>query len=166
MASKPIKIVGNSVLITQNSVVSLKVLSYLENELHYIHKTPLYWKNHSGKSHKKPVGSTKSYSAAHIINLRLQFRPTCCNIDNYDPQINDVVGLLGDSAQDYEYAWHFVHRHGFPSQLHGSGRGQQNKVRDIINHPLSYMLMCNVHHEQYDRETDEWRNPHNVYNTQ
>lgn len=110
-------------------------------------------------------GKPKSIYASRIIELRKQFIPFCgCEIE--EPEINEIVDMEEnpDSSQDYIYEWHFAHRHNFPSNIKSSGRGQSKKFYDIYNHPLSYLLMCNVHHEEYDRENGEWRNPKNRKN--
>ena len=52
----------------------------------------------------------------------------------------------------------FSHRHGFPSKVDGTGRGLSVRVYDIVNNPLSYILQCEKCHEDYDRETREWKN--------
>lgn len=100
---------------------------------------------------------------SQIVDLRLQFQPHCHDEPGFDPTKNEVIGMAerGKSARDFIYEWHFSHRHGFPSDLHSSGRGQNRKVRDIKNHPLSYILMCDAHHKEYDLENGEWRNPKN-----
>ena len=108
-------------------------------------------------------GKLKSIFASRIIELRMQYIPFCqCIIE--DPSYNDVIGRSGVSNQDLEYQWHFAHRHNFPSNLHSSGRGERKKFYDIFHHPVSYVLMCSAHHEEYDREDDEWRNPKNNKN--
>lgn len=107
----------------------------------------------------------KSRVASLIIDLRFQFQPYCVehNHTDFNPMENRVIGQEegSRSVQDFIYEWHFAHRHNFPSDLSGFGRGQSRRVKDIINHPLSYILLCNVAHENYDRETGEWRNNHN-----
>lgn len=104
----------------------------------------------------------KSRVASLIIDLRFQFQPYCVehNHTDFNPLENRVVGHEegSRSVQDFIYEWHFAHRHNFPSDISGFGRGQNARVRDIINHPLSYILLCNVAHENYDKETGEWRN--------
>ena len=116
-----------------------------------------------GKVKKIKKGDLKSINSSLIIELRKQFYPVCCNYDDYDPETNPAVGMMPgkSSSRDIIYKWNFVHRHGFPSDIGGSGRGQSAKAYDIINHPLSYMMMCNEHHEEYDRENGEWKNPKN-----
>ena len=52
----------------------------------------------------------------------------------------------------------FSHRHGFPSNLKGLGRGLPERIYDIVNHPLSYILQCEKCHEDYDSDTREWKN--------
>ena len=99
-----------------------------------------------------------SKNASYMRDLRVQFSPHCqCSIDKQNPN-NPIVDYDADSRYS-EYQWHFAHRHGFPSDLNGSGRGMAARVRDIMNHPLSYLLLCSAHHEDYDRESGEWKNP-------
>ena len=160
--SGPIRIRGTEVSVKLNYSYSLRSLSSLSHPImKYIHKQDIIWKNQDGLSHKKLKGSMKGSAASRLIDLRFQFRPVCCRMDDFDPERNDVISMEGDSVRDFVYTWHFVHRHGFPSSIYGSGRGQNIKIHDILNHPLSYMLMCNEHHEQYDRENGEWKNPLN-----
>lgn len=120
---------------------------------------------------RKRDGSVKyrSNPSSRIVDLRFQFRPSCTDHthDDFDPEVNDIIGREPDSrsSRDFIYMWHFAHRHGFPSDIHSSGRGQSSKVRDIFNHPLSYILLCAPEHENYDREDGEWRNPKNHHIT-
>ncbi len=147
----PVKIrEDGSVYVDLTYSVSLKALSKFEIPFRY-------------KKGKK--GNHKLY-VSQIIDLRLQFQPHCHDEPNFDPIKNEVIGMAenGKSARDFIYEWHFAHRHGFPSDLHSSGRGQSRKVRDIKNHPLSYILMCDAHHEEYDMENGEWKNPKNQKN--
>jgi len=115
-----------------------------------------------GNNKEKP----KSLYASQIIDLRFQYQPFCHDEPDFNPNINEVVDMEegGKSVRDFIYRWHFSHRHGFPSDLHSSGRGQKARAIDITKHPLSYILMCNAHHEEYDRENGEWRNPKNRKN--
>ena len=117
------------------------------------------------KKRKKGSKSNRTRSN-QIIDLRLQFQPFCQHMHSnleFDPKTNDIIGVIegGTSARDYIYEWHFAHRHGFPTDIHSSGRGMFARIRDIKNHPVSYILLCNTHHEEYDRENGEWRNPKN-----
>ena len=161
---KPIKIrgKGKEVYARMSYTFSPRALSnYFEGR--YLHGKDMAWKNGDGQLHRARKGSPKSLSASKIIDLRIQFS-TFLSVTNFDPCINPVVGAPEKgsfSSQDFVYRYHFVHRHGFPSDIHGSGRGQEARTRDILNHPLSYLLMKNDDHEQYDRETGEWRNPLN-----
>jgi hypothetical protein len=99
-----------------------------------------------------------SRKASYIRDLRIQFSPFCdCELDKRNPD-NFIIDYDPDS-KDFVYQWHFAHRHGFPSDLNGSGRGMAARVQDIINHPLSYLLLCSAHHEDYDKESGEWKNP-------
>jgi len=158
--SKPIRIVNGQVVANLSYRITLHSLSE-DYYCDYVHMTDITWKNKKYGYKRKKKGEIKTKSASRIIELRMQFRPVCGHEDEFDYTVNDVVGLSGSSSQDYVYKWHFAHRHGFPSDIKGSGRGQNLKVIDIFNHPLSYMLMCNEHHEQYDRENGEWKNPKN-----
>lgn len=102
----------------------------------------------------------KVYSriASYIRDLRVQFSPFCgCEMDKGNP--NNVVIEYDSENSEFLYQWHFAHRHGFPTDLYGSGRGMEARVADIMNHPLSYLLLCSAHHEEYDRESGEWKNP-------
>lgn len=141
---------------------SIKNMGAIEVGKYYHRKGIKVYSN--GKAKRVKKGTPKSRMSSALIELRKQFTPFCCDAKDYDPEYNPPLympdGLT--SERDLVYKWHFAHRHGFPSDIHGSGRGQQEKVRDIVNHPLSYMLMCNEHHEEYDRENGEWRNPKNV----
>ena len=116
---------------------------------------------------RKNDGTVKYRSrySSRIVDLRFQLRPSCINHkhEDFNPEVNDIIGKEPDShsSRDFIYMWHFAHRHGFPSDVHSSGRGQSSKVRDIFNHPLSYILLCASEHENYDREDGEWRNPKN-----
>ena len=158
--SNPIKVREGRVFVKLNYSYSLRSLSTYPIT-RYVYRQDIFWRNDQGRTHKKVKGSIKSKDSSKLIDLRFQFRPACCRVDNFDSERNDVIGMRGDSTKDFIYTWHFVHRHGFPSKIYGSGRGQNMKVDDILNHPLSYMLMCNEHHEQYDRENGEWKNPLN-----
>lgn len=40
--------------------------------------------------------------------------------------------------------------------LNGRGRGSQARVRDIIAHPLCYMVMCHNCHVEFDAAFDVW----------
>jgi hypothetical protein len=160
---RPIKVKGSVVSATMNYSYSLQSLSvFLPENTRYVFEKDIYWSNGDGKKHLIKKGTPKSVSATEIMELRRQFIPACCDADS-DPKDNYPVGIEpGSSSQrDIIYRWHFVHRHGFPSDIHGSGRGQRYKVKDILKHPLSYMLMCDEHHEEYDRENGEWKNPKN-----
>ena len=157
----PIKIVGTKVFAKLDYSISLKSLSELPRR-HILWENNVYWRNDNGK-HLKLKGTPKGRGALLIAELRFEFRSFCCNLDDFDPERNDIVEMKG-GMRDFVYEWHFVHRHGFSSDVYGSGRGQNVKANDILNHPLSYMLMCNKHHEEYDRENGEWRNPKNHEN--
>lgn len=158
----PIKIAGKKVYVKPVYSATLKSLSEEYLPFRYPHPKNIFWKNGEGNSHKKKEGTVKSVHASKIVDLRIQFQPVCCRGD-FNLTRNDVVRMEENSfsARDFIYQWHFVHRHGFPSSVRGSGRGQSMKVADIVNHPLSYMLMCEKHHEEYDRENGEWKNPKN-----
>ena len=159
---KPVKIVGSKVYASLDYSHSLQSLSVFNaDNIRYPHKKNTYWKDREGKKHHAKKGQMKSIGSSEMIELRKEFIPVCCSED-FDPE-NFPLGMApgGTSSKDIIYKWHFVHRHGFPSDIYGSGRGQNAKVSDIKNHPLSYMLMCNEHHEEYDRENGEWRNPKN-----
>ncbi len=164
---KPIRIRGNEVYTRTTYDFSLKALSnYFEGR--YPHEKDIVWKNGDGKLHRIRKGDPKSLYASKIIDLRIQFSTFLFDPD-FDPLHNPVVGAPEKgsiSSQDFVYRYHFVHRHGFPSDVHGSGRGQRAKTADILNKPLSYLLMKNDDHEQYDRETGEWKNPLNHRNHQ
>lgn len=104
----------------------------------------------------------KSRVASQIIDLRFQFQPYCLYYHehkDFNLIINDVIGVYegSTSKQDFIYLWQFAHRHGFPTNLNGYGRGEGARIRDIKNHPLSYILLCEEAHEEYDRETGEWK---------
>lgn len=165
MEIKPIKIRGKEVYARIDYDFSLKALSnYFEGR--YLHEKDIQWKNGDGKLHRIRKGTPKSLDASKIIDLRVQFS-TFLSDPNFDPPHNPVVGVPEKgsvSSQDFVYRYHFVHRHGFPSDVHGSGRGQRTKTRDILNKPLSYLLMTDDDHEKYDRETGEWKNPLNHRN--
>lgn len=158
---KPIQISGNKVIALLDSEYSLKSLGTMEVNKYY-HKQSMTTHAH-GKTVRKKKGSQKSRISSFIIELRKEFYPVCCEDDEYNPEENPPLYMPegSSSKRDIVYKWNFVHRHGFPSNLSGSGRGQGNKAYDILNHPLSYMLMCNEHHEKYDRENGEWKNPKN-----
>jgi hypothetical protein len=47
--------------------------------------------------------------------------------------------------------------HQFPSGLEGYGRGKNKRYWNIVNHPLSYVLLCENCHKEYDRYTGTWR---------
>lgn len=157
---KPIKIIGNKVVVRITYSCSLNEMAkYLNEGIRYLHEKDFYWKDSTGKYHKIKKNTPKSISASKIIDLRLQYSSFLCEPE-FDPVHNPVIGNRGDgfSLQDMEYQYHFVHRHGFPSAVRGPGRGQSLKVRDILRKPLSYLLMKSSDHENYDRETGEWRN--------
>ena len=166
MEIKPIKIRGNEVYARTAYDFSLRALSnYFEGR--YPHEKSIVWKNGDGKLHRIRKGDPKSLHASKIIDLRIQFSTFLYNSPDFDPLCNPVVGAPEKgsfSSQDFIYEYHFVHRHGFPSDVRGSGRGQKARAEDISNRPLSYLLMKNDDHEQYDRETGEWRNPKNHRN--
>lgn len=152
--SKPIVIRGRKVSARLDLQFSLSDFNKYELPFRYV------------KS-RKSDGTVKyrKQHSARIVDLRFQLRPSCINHthEDFDPEENDIIGIDPDShsSRDYIYMWHFAHRHGFPSDIHSSGRGQSSKVRDIFNHPLSYILLCAPEHENYDREDGEWRNPKN-----
>ena len=50
----------------------------------------------------------------------------------------------------------FAHRHGFPTDLKGNGRGQPNRLLDVVKNPMNYLLLCKTHHEMYDRSNNKW----------
>ena len=161
MELRPIKIRKNMCYADFSYSYSLHKLSeYMPYGMRYKHNLSKYWKSKTATYKEK--GDKKGIDASRIVELRKQFIPYCCD-DDFDPEHNNAVGRKegSKSEQDVIYRWHFVHRHGFPSDINGSGRGQGRKATDILNHPLSYMLMCNEHHEEYDRENGEWRNPKN-----
>ncbi len=82
--------------------------------------------------------TTRSYYANRIIDLRVQFGVHCwfCGKE-CDPH--------GEDGK-----FQFAHRHGFKTKLTGYGRGESNRVHDISNHPISYMLLCDNCHKKYD----------------
>ena len=163
MEARPIRVEGSHVFVIPKYSYSLKALSsVIPDKVRYLHKREAFWKDSEGKKHHIKKDTPKSKPATKLILLRSQFVPACCDVD-FDPEYNEPVGMQpgSNSERDIIYRWHFVHRHGFPSDIHGSGRGQSSKASDILEHPLSYMLMCNEHHEEYDRENGEWRNPKN-----
>ena len=158
---KPIHISGNKVIALLDPEYSLKTIGVMEVSKYYHKKSMIVYSLGKAKHVKK--GSPKSRSACFIIELKKEFYPVCCEYDEYNPEDNPPLYMPdgSTSVKDIVYKWNFVHRHGFPSDLNGSGRGQGDKAYDIFNHPLSYMLMCNEHHEEYDRENGEWKNPKN-----
>ena len=163
MEARPIRVEGSHVFVIPKYSYSLKALSsVIPDKVRYLHKREAFWKDSEGKKHHIKRDTPKSKPATKLILLRSQFVPACCDVD-FDPEYNEPVGMQpgSNSERDIIYRWHFVHRHGFPSDIHGSGRGQSSKASDIMEHPLSYMLMCNEHHEEYDRENGEWKNPKN-----
>jgi hypothetical protein len=154
LSLKPIVVKNGKVSARLNPEYCLHGIDFYELPVKYV------------KSVKKD--GTVKYHSAHsgrIVDLRLQFRPSCISHvhEDFDPEKNEVIGREegSTSSRDLIYMWHFAHRHGFPSDIHSSGRGQYSKVRDIFNHPLSYILLCASEHENYDREDGEWRNPKN-----
>ena len=159
---KPIRISGSKVRAILDLQYSLKNLGKLEIGKYYHRKSMTVYAR-DGKSKHIKKGSRKSRMGCAIIELRKQFPPVCCDRDEYDSEENPAMYMPdgSTSVKDLVYKWNFVHRHGFPSDLHGSGRGQAARARDIFNHPISYMMMCNEHHEEYDRENGEWKNPKN-----
>jgi hypothetical protein len=151
-SDKPIKIKNGKVYARTVYDYSTEYLSELS--------LPVIYRKSRKKANKYKLRSNQ------IIDLRLQFQPFCQHMHKdleFDPKINDVIGMKegGKSAQDYIYEWHFAHRHGFLTDIHSSGRGMFARIKDIKNHPISYILLCNAHHEEYDRENGEWRNPKN-----
>lgn len=158
---KPIQISGGKVTALLDSEYSLKTLGIMEVGKYYHRKSMVAYAKGKAKRIKK--GTQKSRVACFIIALRKEFTPVCCGTEEYDPEDNPPLYLPPDSTsmKDLVCKWNFVHRHNFPSNLHGSGRGQQARSYDIFNHPVSYMMMCNEHHEEYDRENGEWKNPKN-----
>lgn len=158
MSGKPIKIVKNKIIVKLNYSIALRDLSkYMDDGVRYLHEKDIYWKNSEGKCHFIKKGSPKSLAASKIIDLRIQYSSFINDLD-FDPIHNPIIGSNGPGLEDMEYQYHFVHRHGFPSDIRGPGRGQRTKVTDILKRPLSYMLMKSSDHEDYDRETGEWRN--------
>ena len=159
---KPIRIRGNEVYARTTYDFSLRALSdYFGGR--YPHEKDTVWKHGDGTLHRIRKGDPKSVYASKIIDLRIQFSTFLFDPD-FDPLRNPVVGAPEKgsfSSQDFIYKYHFAHRHGFPYDVSGSGRGQKARTLDILNHPLSYLLMKNDDHEQYDRETGEWKNPKN-----
>lgn len=83
----------------------------------------------------------KSYYSNRIMDLRVQFGLHCwfCG-DNCEPTIEN-----GE--------FQFAHRHGFLTDVDGTGRGQSRRVHDISNHPISYLLLCDKCHKKYDGRT-------------
>ena len=139
---------------------SLKNLSKFDILYDHYH-TEEHFYHPRGKIKKVRVDDKKSYHASGMVELRMEFIPFCgCEMNEIN---NPPVGMDNDgkSEQDIIYKWHFAHRHGFRTDLSGSGRGEANRFYDIVNHPLSYILMCNEHHELYDEETGEWKNKNN-----
>lgn len=157
----PIQISDGKIRVLIDPEYSLRTLGVMDTEKYYHRKSMVVYSHGKAKRIKK--GTPKSRMACAIIDLRYQFSPVCCDTTDYDPEENPAVGMLegSNSVKDMIYRWNFVHRHGFPSEVHGSSRGQSARAMDIFNHPLSYMLMCNEHHEEYDRENGEWKNPKN-----
>lgn len=158
---KPIQVSGNKVTALLDLEYSLKMIGVMEVGRYY-HKKSMTVYAHGKVMHIKN-GSRKSRLSSFIIELRKNFYPVCCEYDEYNPEDNPPLYMPDGSTsmKDMVHKWNFVHRHGFPSNLNGSGRGQGRKAYDIFNHPLSYMMMCNEHHEEYDRENGEWKNPKN-----
>lgn len=147
---------GTPIIIKDGQIQANLDLSY---DISLLSEYRIPFRYGKGKNKEQP----KSDTASKIIDLRLQFQPFCRfyhNHDDFDPEINHIMGKLegGNSGKDFIYEWNFAHRHGFPSDIDGPGRGQRVKVSDILKHPLSYMLMCNSAHEDYDRENGDWKN--------
>ena len=157
---KPIVIKNNKVYANLDLSYSIASLSKFDVLYEHCHIQEHFY-HPRGKIRRVKAGDRKNYHSSALIELRMEFVPYCgCKIDE---QINPAVGMEegSKSEQDIIYKWHFAHRHGFPTKLSGSGRGQSERFYDILNHPLSYLLMCNEHHELYDEETGEWKNPKN-----
>lgn len=133
---------------------SLHMLSVYDIPIRYVSAT------------KDENGNPKLMSlvSSQMVDLRLQYIPYCSKTHGHtdSPTKNYIVGLNENSKskQDYIYQWHFAHRHGFKTDIDGSGRGMSHRVHDILNHPISYILLCHVAHEEYDKETGEWKAPH------
>ena len=68
---------------------------------------------------------------AQMDRLRELFGGGCAWPDNWLPH--------GGALQ-------FAHR--LPTNLSGMGRGKQERILDIKNHPYNYLLLCEVHHNE------------------
>lgn len=45
----------------------------------------------------------------------------------------------------------FAHKHAYPTNLKGPGRGRNMRVLDVLRYPFAYVLLCKAHHAAYDR---------------
>lgn len=62
-----------------------------------------------------------------------------CSICHKD--VNDL------GAEVFEFA----HVHGKPTMISGRGRGSYARLKDVFDHPDSYILLCHDHHLEYDK---------------
>ncbi len=46
----------------------------------------------------------------------------------------------------------FAHVHGKETTINGRGRGSFERLKDVFDHPDSYVLLCADHHREYDKE--------------
>lgn len=63
-----------------------------------------------------------------------------------------LVFLYGSKCQypNCEETQNLEFAHITPTELNGRGRGQKERIRDIIKNPLSYVLSCNKHNDCFE----------------
>ena len=79
------------------------------------------------------------HSGAYYMGIKLQTIRECFGGVCAWPDCHETENL------------EFAHRHGYPT-ISGRGRGQWNRIKDIMKHPMNYILYCIIHHKIYDKQ--------------
>ena len=67
-------------------------------------------------------------------------------------RIQELRKLFGDKCErcGSKTDLQFAHRHGHDTGLSGWSRGSWYRLKDVLLHPLSYLLLCRICHLAYD----------------
>ena len=105
------------------------------------------------KRRLKSVTKNGNYRAA-VRTLRLALMERWDSLCQWDEDCNRIYSGLGHGKcnETDRDLLQFAHIHGKETRLKGQGRGSFERLKDVFDHPDSYVLLCAEHHREYDRE--------------
>lgn len=94
------------------------------------------------RSHTK---NGNSRAAMRLWRLTLiQLYGTQCNSNKLPP-----IGRCPETDPDL---LQFAHIHGKSTDVQGRGRGMFYRLKDVFENQHSYVLLCEEHHKEYDKQ--------------